>query len=288
MGPRHVLTLPLSQIDCQPQVREVREVGLAGLAQSLVAVGLQQPILVRPAGSRWVIVDGERRFRAAQRAGWDSIDALVDDEPVNAAGRVVRQLVANCQREGLTPIETARAISQFITQTECTAADAAGKLGFSAANVSKLLSLLTLPKEVQEFVHADRLAASTAYEIAKTKDPKRRAQLIARALKGALRRDAAARGNRGREGKAARPRVVIPVGNGRALAITGPDLRIGVLLEVIEAASAKLRSLDPALAGKDLQAALDAAVAEAAANGTKVRAGRVARPAPVAGAVGQS
>jgi ParB/RepB/Spo0J family partition protein len=291
MNVRELRKVSVSQIDCEAQVRsDFAEAGLVGLAQSLTAVGLQQPILLRAVADRFVVIDGERRLRAAKRAGWKEIEAIVEEAVPTEPERILKQLVSNCQRQNLSPIETARAIEQLMAKSGCTAAEAASKIGSSAPTCSKLLSLLTLPDEIRALLHTDRLATSAGYEIAKTKDPKRRAQLIARALKGALTREAAARGSRGRKGKAKRPRVVIPVGEGRTLAITGPDLRLAVLIEIIEAAAARLRSLQPSLAGEDLEAALGASEeVPLSANGrTKSRAKRGELREPAAGAVGES
>ena len=259
--------LPLSMIDCEAQVRVVDEAGLAGLAKTLATTGLLQPILVRVAGERYVVVDGERRLLAAKRLGWDCIEAVVAVESLEDADRLVRQMVANCQREGLTPIETARGIEQLRTLTGCTSAEAATKLGFSSANVSKLLSLLTLPAEVQQKVHDRDLALTTAYEVAKTKDPERRAELIAEAVGGGLRREVAARRSRSgakkRRGKAPGPastlvirRAVVDLEDGRAVAIVGRNPTAKGLLLALEQAAALLRTLDPTAEGAALLSAL--------------------------------
>lgn len=263
MSARTVVALALADIDCRPQVREAfDEEAIAGLAASLVTAGLLQPILVRAVGDRFVVIDGERRYRAATVAGWETIEALVEPEAKpDGAQRIVRQLVANCQRQDLTPIETARAIEALMGQTGCSASEAAAKLGLSGPRVSKLLALLSLPETVQDEVHAGKLAASTAYEIAKTKDPERRAELIAEAGKGELKRDAAAlrsratgkpRSSASRASKASkrsRPRkrkTTIPVGPGCSVVIAGDEIVVAELLASFEAVCARLRALGEA------------------------------------------
>lgn len=250
---RELKVLPLADIDARPQVRQTFDPqGIEGLFQSLRSGGLQQPILVRPSGSRWVIVDGERRTRAAKLAGWDSILALVDAGEQTEAERIERQLVANCQREDLTPIEVARATEQLMKAASCTAAVAAEKLGLSQASVSRSLALLTLPEEVQARVHAGRLAASTAYEIAKTTDPERKAELVAAACRGELKREAAALRSRAqpeptrtrkRRGNRSARRTIIPLDSKHRLILAGEGLPVSDLLALLDQVAARLRAV---------------------------------------------
>jgi ParB family transcriptional regulator, chromosome partitioning protein len=248
------LDLPIDRIHFAPQVRELfDDEPLGGLARSLATIGLQQPILVRPDGDGWLVIDGERRVRAAMLVGWETIPAIVDDREATEATTVQRQLVANCQRADLTPVETAKGIDRLMNATGWTAARVATELGLSPATVSKLLALLVLPKEVQDQVHAGTLAASTAYELAKIRDPKKRAKLTAEAAAGGLTREGVvARGaGSGKEPPAVRAarrpskckQVVVALGEGRKVTVAGPGLTLAALAAWTEELLARLRRL---------------------------------------------
>lgn len=143
----------------QPRV-DMHEESLRDLAESIRAQGVVQPIVVRPIGkqqgeTRYEIVAGERRWRAAQLAGLDTVPALVRDIPDEAAVAVA--LIENIQRENLNPIEEARSLSLLVTQFEMTHAEAAEAVGRSRASVSNLLRLLDLPEPVSRLLEAGEL-----------------------------------------------------------------------------------------------------------------------------------
>ncbi len=127
----------------QPR-RDFGKQPLEELVASLKEVGQLVPIRIRLDGERFVLVDGERRWRAAKVAGLTAIAAIVESKALDAG-----QLVANCQREGLTAMEEAQAVSRLMEETGWTAAQVAARLGKSPATISRLLSLLGLPHEVQ-------------------------------------------------------------------------------------------------------------------------------------------
>ena len=145
----------------QPRV-DMREESLRELADSIRAQGLVQPIVVRrlnaPQGggeTRYEIVAGERRWRAAQLAGLDSITALVRDMSDREA--VAVGLIENMQREDLNPLEEAGALRRLVDEFEMTHAEAADAVGRSRASVTNLMRLLELPGEVKEMVEAGTL-----------------------------------------------------------------------------------------------------------------------------------
>jgi ParB family chromosome partitioning protein len=148
----------LSRGRYQPRV-DMREDTLAALAESIRQQGIVQPIVVRPVASsgesRYEIVAGERRWRAAQLAGLATIPAIVRDIPNEAAVAVA--LIENIQRENLNPVEEARALSRLVTEFELTHADAAAAVGRSRATVSNLLRLLELPPGVHEMLERREL-----------------------------------------------------------------------------------------------------------------------------------
>jgi ParB family chromosome partitioning protein len=138
----------------------MREEALEDLASSIRAQGVVQPIVVRPlempgaapgsAPSRYEIIAGERRWRAAQMAGLETIPAVIRRVPDESA--IAMALIENIQRENLNPLEEARALDRLIREFEVTHQQAADAVGRSRAAVSNLLRLLELPPEVAELV----------------------------------------------------------------------------------------------------------------------------------------
>ena len=148
--------LPLDMLQrgqYQPRL-DMREDALAELAESIRAQGVVQPIVVRAVGAgsvgRYEIIAGERRWRAAQMAGLDTIPAVVRDIPDIAAVAVA--LIENIQREDLNPLEEARALKRLIDEFQVTHGEAAEAVGRSRVAVSNLLRLLELPQEIKDMV----------------------------------------------------------------------------------------------------------------------------------------
>ena len=139
----------------QPRTR-MDEASLDELADSIREQGVMQPILVRPIdGSRFEIIAGERRWRAASKAGLAEIPALVRSVPDNAA--LALALVENIQREDLNPLEEAQGLSRLIEEFGLTHESAAKAVGRSRSAVTNLLRLMALPKPVQEYLLAGKL-----------------------------------------------------------------------------------------------------------------------------------
>ena len=121
--------------------------GLDELAQSIREQGVLQPILLRRSGEGYVLIAGERRWRAAQRAGLHEIPALVKDLGEAAAFAVA--LVENLQREDLTPLEEAEGYRRLIDEYGLTQEDLAQRLGRERSTIANILRLLKLPEEVR-------------------------------------------------------------------------------------------------------------------------------------------
>ena len=139
----------------QPRTR-MDEASLAELAESIKTQGVMQPILVRPVdGGRYEIIAGERRWRAAQRAGLKQVPALVRAVPDQAA--LALALIENIQREDLNPLEEAQGIGRLIEEFGLTHEAAASAVGRSRSAVSNLLRLTQLSKPVQELLHERKL-----------------------------------------------------------------------------------------------------------------------------------
>ena len=139
----------------QPRTR-MDEGALFELAESIKAQGVMQPILVRPVGeSRYEIIAGERRFRAARLAGLDEVPVLVREVPDQAAAAMA--LIENIQREDLNPLEEAQGVQRLIAEFGLTHEDAAQAIGRSRSATSNLLRLLQLAEPVQHMLMAGDL-----------------------------------------------------------------------------------------------------------------------------------
>ncbi|BAL22457.1 ParB/RepB/Spo0J family partition protein [Azoarcus sp. KH32C] len=126
---------------------------LEELAASIKAQGVMQPILVRPVnGSRYEIIAGERRWRAAQIAELPDVPCLVREIPDEAA--LAMSLIENIQREDLNPLEEANGIQRLIDEFSMTHQQAADAVGRSRPAASNLLRLLNLARPVQELLMA--------------------------------------------------------------------------------------------------------------------------------------
>jgi ParB family chromosome partitioning protein len=129
---------------------------LAELAASIRVHGVVQPVVVRRIGaSRYEIIAGERRWRAAQQAGLHDIPVVVRDIPDQAA--IAIALIENIQREDLNPLEEAQALKRLIDEFDLTHQDAADAVGRSRAAVSNLLRLLELAPEARRLLEAKKI-----------------------------------------------------------------------------------------------------------------------------------
>jgi ParB family chromosome partitioning protein len=162
--------LPLDRID--PNPRQPREAfdgeTLQNLTASIEAVGVLQPIVVRPAGERYQIVMGERRVRAARTAGLERIPAIVrtteDDQLLRDA------LLENVHREDLNPLEEAAAYKQLLADFGITQQELASRLGRSRPVIANAMRLLNLPGSVQRRIAARTLSAGHANAVASLED----------------------------------------------------------------------------------------------------------------------
>jgi ParB family chromosome partitioning protein len=161
----------------QPR-REFRAEELEELAASIREHGVLQPVIVRASGDDFEIVAGERRVRACQRLGMESIPAIVrvadDTQMVELA------LVENIQRQDLNPIEEARAYQAYIQRLDLTQEQAAQRLGKSRSSVANMIRLLDLPADVQELVSRGTLSMGHARAILAVEDPEARRALARR------------------------------------------------------------------------------------------------------------
>lgn len=145
-----LLRLPIEFIQAgkyQPRL-DMRPEALEDLAASIKAQGLMQPIVVRPISTnKYEIIAGERRWRACQMAGLDTIPALVKDVPDDTA--IAMALIENIQREDLNPIEEAMALKRLQEEFELTQQEVADAVGKSRTTVTNLIRLMSLNPDVR-------------------------------------------------------------------------------------------------------------------------------------------
>lgn len=172
-----VREIPIADIDpnlSQPR-KEFDKDSLEQLAESIRQAGILQPILVVENGTRYRIIAGERRYRAARIAGLETIPciarSLTEEQQMEAA------LIENLQREDLNPIEEAQAIRNLIQQCGYTQEEAAKRLGKSRPAVANLLRLLTLPESILNMVVAGELSAGHARVLAGVSPESRQLEL---------------------------------------------------------------------------------------------------------------
>jgi ParB family transcriptional regulator, chromosome partitioning protein len=154
------------------------EEALSSLVDSIRAVGVLQPVLVRRvADNEFELIAGERRCRAARRAGLQTIPALVQD--VNDVASLERALVENLHREDLNPIDEAAAYQLLIEDFNLTHEEVSRRVGRSRAAVSNALRLFQLPATVQRLVRDGTLSAGHARALLMTPDREVQARLAA-------------------------------------------------------------------------------------------------------------
>jgi ParB family chromosome partitioning protein len=138
----------------QPR-RDMDQEALQELAVSIKAQGVMQPIVLRPVGpENYEIIAGERRWRATQMAGLDTIPALIRDVPDEAA--IAMSLIENIQREDLNPIEEAIALQRLQQEFELTQQEVADAVGKSRSTITNLLRLMSLQDDVRTLLeHGD-------------------------------------------------------------------------------------------------------------------------------------
>ena len=143
----------------QPRV-EFGEEDLASLAESIKHHGLIQPISVRRVGDRYQLVAGERRLRAAIKAGWQRVPAQV----VEVDDRQLAELaiVENLHRKDLNPLEKASSFQQYLGRYQCTQEELARRLQIDRSTVANLIRLLELPAEVQQAIHTGTISQGHA------------------------------------------------------------------------------------------------------------------------------
>jgi ParB family transcriptional regulator, chromosome partitioning protein len=167
----------------QPRTRFAEE-ALEELARSIKASGIIQPLVVRPIGSRFQLIAGERRWRAAQRAGLTKVTAIV--KQVSDELALEMTLVENIQREDLNPMEAARAFQRLSDEFQLTQETIAERTGKDRVTVGNAVRLLKLEKRIQEWIEEGKLSASHGRALLAVPDAQLRLRYADRASRGAL------------------------------------------------------------------------------------------------------
>jgi len=167
----HVVELGIEQIEPnseQPRTR-FEDAALDELAASIKANGIVQPVVVRRKGAGYQIVAGERRWRAAKRAGLQRIPVVVRDVPDEKLLELA--LIENIQREELNPIEEAKAYRKLIDSIGLTQEAIAERVGRERSLIATALRLLKLPDELQALIEEGKLSAGHGRALLMSDDP---------------------------------------------------------------------------------------------------------------------
>jgi ParB family chromosome partitioning protein len=180
-GPRYE-ELPISQL--RPNPRNPRTIfdedALTELEHSLREFGLLQPIVVREVSGGYELVMGERRWRAAQRAGLTTIPAII--RKTEDADLLRDALLENIHRANLNPLEEAAAYQQLLQEFDVTQEELASRIGRSRPVISNTIRLLKLPVPVQRRVAAGVLSAGHARALLSLEDPGEQEELATRVV----------------------------------------------------------------------------------------------------------
>lgn len=179
--------LPVHRIEPNPEQPRLmfEQESLDELTASIREHGVLQPVLVRPRGvNHYQLIAGERRWRATQAAGLDTIPALVADMDDETAVEVA--IIENLQREDLSPLDEAIIYDRMIRERGYSIRRLADKLGKDKGYLENRLRLADAPPEIKELVSLRKDTVSHAYELLKVQDPRRRKRLAQQVAKGEL------------------------------------------------------------------------------------------------------
>jgi ParB family chromosome partitioning protein len=184
--PTAVREIPIDKIVPNPTQPRMTfgEEPLNELAASIREHGVLQPILVRPAGERYELIAGERRWRASKIANRETVPAIVERFDDTTALEIA--LVENLQREDLTPLDEAVIYKKMTDELGYSIRSLAEKLGKDKGYVENRLRLATAPDDIRQMVAQRRDTLAAAYELMKIEDRRRRRQLAKRVVEDKL------------------------------------------------------------------------------------------------------
>jgi ParB/RepB/Spo0J family partition protein len=233
MAKRFVREFPIADIQIAEQVRKQFD-DIEELAESLRALGQQVPIKIRYDDGLYVVTDGERRLLGAKLLGWETIEAIVHDEPLKEDEVIAQQWTINSVRQRLSPMEQCQAILRYMELRGLSKGETAKALGIPGSTLSRKIGLRNLPKPVQDQVEAGTITASDAYKASAKKRKKK---------------------SKGRK-RQSLPGTTIEVSNRRSVTINCADLTIDLAIVLLDEAKSML--LVAKTEGKDLDAVCQA------------------------------
>lgn len=181
-----LLMLDVYEIDDNPfqPRREFNEPELASLAESLKEHDMLQPVLVRRVADRYQLISGERRLRAAIKAGWKQVPARIRE----ADDRLVAELaiVENLQRKDLNAVEKALSFRRYLEQHKCTQEELAARLKIDRSTIANLVRLLELPDEVLDALRNEKISAGHARALLPLGDEDQQAKFCQRICRDGL------------------------------------------------------------------------------------------------------
>ncbi len=157
-----VQKVPISKVDPNPfqPRREFDAAELDGLGESLKTHGIIQPLVVRLIEGRYQLIAGERRLRAAQKIGWNTVPVRIIDADDRQVAEVA--IIENLQRKDLNPLEKASAFQRYLKTYKCKQEELAKRIGIDRSTVSNLIRLLELPDPIQKAVRDGAVSAGHA------------------------------------------------------------------------------------------------------------------------------
>jgi ParB family chromosome partitioning protein len=182
-GPQEVDIDLIEPSPYQPRTR-FREEALDELARSIQSSGIIQPLVLRPIGNRFQLIAGERRWRAAQRAGLTRVSSIVRNVPDELALEMT--LVENIQREDLNAMEQARAFERLMDEFQLTQESVAERTGKDRATVANSIRLLKLETTIQEWIEEGKLTAGHGRALLAVPESQLRMRYAQRAARGGL------------------------------------------------------------------------------------------------------
>ncbi|MBC7816478.1 MAG: ParB/RepB/Spo0J family partition protein, partial [Planctomycetaceae bacterium] len=186
----------------QPRT-EFDEDAIERLSKSIEEKGQLSPIRVRWSEKleKWIIIAGERRWRATRKAGLPTIDCYFHEGDLSKSDILEQQLIENCLREDLQPIEQAKAFASLMELNGWNGKQVAEALRVQPATVSRGLALLKLPSDLQDRVESGEIPSRAAYEISKLETDEARRRVADSVIERGLTPDDTARVVRQRKGK---------------------------------------------------------------------------------------
>ena len=164
----------------QPRL-QMSEESLEDLTESIRTHGILQPIIVRPEGIGYEIVAGERRWRAAQKAGLSTVPVIIEE--ADEQKRLEIALIENLQREDLHPLDLAKGIRRLMVDFELTQEDISQRLGKKRPTIANILRLLDLPQEIQTMLERESISFGHARALLSVENQENQLRLAERVIR---------------------------------------------------------------------------------------------------------